>query len=414
MSRTLKVVSWVVLPLALACGGATNPESDGPPPLLERLPRALTGAEQATIAASNRFAFDLLGRATAAEPATNVFLSPLSVSMALGMVMNGARGATRDAMAATLGFGAAPQAEINGGYRSLTALLASLDQQVQFTIANSVWTRQDYPILPPFLADARQFFDAEARALDFGSPAALDTINGWVNRKTNGKIPTILSSIRPEEVLFAINAIYFKGLWRAQFKPSETAAGSFHRAAGGDQTVQFMHRQEDTPYARGADFEMVDLWYGAGAHTMTVILPALGTTAANLAVRLTAGDFTSAAGQLHSTKVDLFFPKIRLDYKRSLGDDLKTLGMSVAFSDLADFSGIAQDRLQITRVEHKTFVSIDEEGTEAAAATAVGVGVTSVPQLVTFRVDRPFLVAIRERLSGTILFLGLVAEIPPA
>ncbi len=159
---------------------------------------------------------------------------------------------------------------------------------------------------------------------------------------------------------------------------------------------------------------MVDLWYGAGAHTMTVILPALGTTAANLATRLTAGDFTASAEQLHPTKVDLFFPKIRLEYKRSLGDDLKALGMSVAFSDLADFTGIAQDRLQITRVEHKTFVSIDEEGTEAAAATAVGVGVTSVPQLVTFRADRPFLVAIRERLSGTILFLGLVAEIPPA
>ncbi len=223
MTRTLKVVCWIALSLALACGGATDPESGGPPPLLERLPRALTGAEQATIAASNHFAFDLLGKATAAEPAKNVFLSPLSVSMALGMVMNGARGATRDAMAATLGFGAAPQAEINDGYRSLTSLLAGLDQQVQFTIANSLWTRLDYPILPPFLADARQFFDAEARALDFGSPAALDTINGWVNRKTNGKIPTILSSIRPEEVLFAINAIYFKGLWLVQFKPSETA-----------------------------------------------------------------------------------------------------------------------------------------------------------------------------------------------
>ncbi len=404
----------LVLPLffAAACAGPTDPEPNGAPPLLERLPRALSGAEVTAIGASNRFAFDLLGRATAAEPGTNVFLSPLSVSMALGMVMNGARGETRDAMAATLGFGTTPQADINEGYRSLIALLASLDSEVQFTIANSIWTRRGYPILAPFLSDAKRFFDAEAQSLDFGSPAALDAINSWVSQKTKGKIPTILNSTSPDEVLFAVNAIYFKGLWRNQFKKAETAPASFQRAAGGSQVVPFMHRQDDLPYFRGSDFEMVELWYGAGAHAMTVILPKEGITAARLAGRLTAADFATAAAGLRSTKVDLFFPKLTFDYRRSLGQDLIALGMGQAFSDRADLTGIADDRLAITRVDHKTFVAIDEAGTEAAAATVVGVGVTSLPQVVPFWVNRPFLVAIRERLSGTILFLGLVNEIP--
>ena len=148
----MKTIGWLLLPLAMACSGSPGPEPDGAPPLLERLPRALTGAERATIDASNHFAFDLLHRATAAEPDKSVFLSPLSVSMALGMVMDGARGETRTAMATTLGFGAMPQAEINEGYRSLIALLGGLDPQVKFTIANSIWTRTGYPILPSFLA----------------------------------------------------------------------------------------------------------------------------------------------------------------------------------------------------------------------------------------------------------------------
>ncbi len=407
---TRRLLTAASLTLA-ACSGATDPDP-GPPPLLERLPRALSGAEQAAIAASNQFAFELLDRATAAQPAANVFLSPLSVTMALGMVMNGARGETRDAMATALGFGSLPQPDINEGYRSLIDLLRGLDEEVQFTIANSIWTRQGYPVLPAFTADARQYFDAETRSLDFGSAGAVDAINDWVKTKTNGKIPTILESIRQDEVLFAINAIYFKGRWRTQFKPAETTAGTFTRAAGGTQSVPFMHRVEDAPYYRGADFEMVDLWYGAGAHTLTVVLPGTGTTAAALAARLSAGEFATAAAGLHSTKVDLAFPKLKLEYKRSLGQDLAALGMGIAFTDRANFRGIADDDLLITRVDHKTFVEINEEGTEAAAVTNVGVGVTSLPQTVTVRVDRPFLVAIRERLSGTILFLGLIVEIP--
>ncbi|MEZ4455617.1 MAG: serpin family protein [Gemmatimonadales bacterium] len=295
--------AFLLLLSALAgCSGPTAP--DGPPPLLEALPRSLTASETATIAASNQFAFDLLNRIVTTNPAENAFVSPLSVSLALGMVMDGARGQTRDDMAATLGFGTLPQADINDGYRTLIDLLQTLDDQVEFRIANSVWTRQGFPVKQTFLDDAAHYFDAKAASLDFASPAALNTINGWVSEKTNGKIPKILSSIESDEILFAVNAIYFKGLWRDQFKKSETASATFH-ATTGDQSVPFMHRvTEGTPYYQTADFEAVDLWYGNSAHTMTIVLPKPTTTATDLARQFTASGFAAVAAGLHPAEVE--------------------------------------------------------------------------------------------------------------
>lgn len=405
--RMLAASAMIVL---AACSGSTEPS--GAPPLLRALPRVLSNAEVATIAANNEFAFDLLGRIVAANPEDNTFISPLSVSMALGMVMNGAHGPTRDAMATTLGFGTLPQADINDGYRSLIALLRGLDRQVEFTIANSVWAALGYPVRQSFLDDARQYFDAEARTLDFASATALGTINDWVRQKTAGRIPTILDRIQRDEILFAINAIYFKGLWREQFRPSETAQGPFTAADGSVRNVPFMARNVDTPYYEGTDFQAVDLWYGAGAHTMTVLVPTGTTTATALVERLDRAAFARITDGMSTIRVDLRMPKLRLEYKRSMADDLKALGMGIAFSAEADLSGIGPQRPYISRVEHKTFVEVNEEGTEAAAATAVGVGIVSAPRTAVVRVDRPFVVVLRERLSGTIVFVGRINEIP--
>ncbi|MFN0177950.1 MAG: serpin family protein [Gemmatimonadales bacterium] len=408
MTRALLAL---LLLAAAGCRSTTDPSDQVP--LLTALPRALSTGEQAAIAANNGFAFRLANALVAAQPAENVFVSPLSVSFALGMVLNGAQGDTRDSMATTLGFGALPQAEINESYRTLIALLLGLDSRVEYTIANSLWAHQGFPIKQAFLDDARRFFDAEARAIDFGASSAVSTINGWVNDKTRGKIPTIIEQIDSNEILFAINAIYFKGLWRDQFKKAETAPGTFHRAGGGTQTVPFMHRLVKTPYRQGANFQAVDLWYGAGAHTMTVVVPAAGVSIDQVIRGLDRTGWDALTGGLQPLDVDLFLPKLRLEYKRSLKDDLGALGMNLAFdAGRANFRGIAEDDLYLTRVDHKTFVDINEEGTEAAAVTNVGVGVTSLPQQVTLRVDRPFLVVLRERLSGTITFLGRINSIP--
>ncbi len=403
----------LVLLLVQGCGSVTGVDPVGEPPLLQRLPRTLSSDELAAIRANNTFAFSLLGRVAETDAVKNVFLSPLSVSLALGMVMDGARGATREAMASTLGFGALPPGAINAGYRDLMALLGSLDEQVQLTIANSIWTEQTFPIVPTFLNNARTYFDAEAEALDFRSPGAVSTINSWVNRKTAGKIPTILERIDPDEILFAINAVHFKGSWRKQFRPADTRTATFHAQDGRRQQVPFMHREGHAPYFAGSDFHAVDLWYSAGAYSMTVLVPTGTTTADDLVRRLNADQFATVTDGLREAEVVLAMPKLRLEDKHSLGSVLTQLGMGIAFTRQADLSGISQAApLRITRVDHKTFVDINEEGTEAAAVTSVGVGVTSAPARVSVTIDRPYVFVIRERLSGTVLFTGRILSIP--
>jgi len=412
-SRPLRLTPLAVL-VAMAVGCSSSGPSDQSA-LLTALPRALTSGEQAAIVASNRFGLDLFSRVTAAEADANVFVSPLSITMSLGMVMNGARGATRDGMAVALGFGTLGQSEINTSYRGLLDLLLDLDPTTELAIANSIWTEQTFPIKPAFLSDARTFFDAEARSLDFRSPSAVTTINEWVSQKTRGKIPTILESIEDYEILFAINAVYFKSAWRDRFPVAETALGPFEALDGRRQNASFMHRDRSTPYYAGPDFEAVDLWYGNGAFSMTVLLPKPGANVNDVARRLDPAAWQALTGGLTATKVNLYLPKFRLEYKRRLNRELEDQGMGLAFSDGADLSGIAGDGpgdLFISRVDHKTFVDVNEEGTEAAAVTSTGVGVTSVPVTVTLRVDRPFVFALRERLSGAILFLGRIVAIP--
>jgi serine protease inhibitor len=403
------------LPLAMlvlgACGGPTDQE--GPPPLLIQLPRALSPAELGIVDGANSFAFDLLREVTRTlVPGSNAFLSPLSASMALGMALNGANGETLDGMRATLRLAGMTEAEISQGYRDLIELLAELDTQTEMRIANSIWGREGFPIEPAFTEAGRSFFDAEVASLDFGSAEAVQTINDWVSRKTNDRIPRLLDQIAADEVLFLINAIYFKGKWRQAFDSRDTRSGPFYAADGGDRSA-FLMRQEDTlRYDETDDYQAVDLLYGNGAFAMTVLLPKPGRTPAALLAGLDPVAWRALADRFHTVEVNLTLPRFRVEYSRKLNDDLVALGMGVAFDrGRADFYRIADvrpERLYLTRVEQKTFVEVNEEGTEAAAATSVGVGVTSAPQVVEMTVDRPFVFAIRERLSGTVVFLGVM------
>jgi serpin B len=400
--------------LALAC--SVSSESEGPPPLLTGLPRSLTPAEASLVTGGNEFGFALFHQVRGSAPESNVFLSPTSAAMALGMTLNGAAGLTLDSMRVALRLDATTQAEINASYRSLIDLLRGLDSTSEFRIANSIWGQNGIPWRPEFLDAGRTAFDAEIRSLDLQAPASLGTINDWVREKTAGKIPTILDQVQSNEVMFLINAIYFKGLWRMAFDPSKTATGRFQAGQGGDQSVPMMHREPDTlRYASHADVEVVELLYGNGAWAMDVVLPREGRTLAQITTGLNAARWQEWVQGLGNAKIGLVLPKLRLEYKRELKDDLSALGMRRAFDpDRADFSNMISGpiggNLYLTRVTQKTFVDVNEEGTEAAAATSVGVGVTSAPATVI--VDRPFLFVIRERHSGTILFLGQITRIP--
>ena len=393
---------------ALACR-ETGPTE--PPPVLQSLPRTLTDGERRAIEAANGFAFALLKRIDQRGADSTQFVSPLSISMALGMALQGARGSTLDAMRATLGFGSMTGEEIGASYRGLIDLLRGLDRQVEFELANSMWVNQNFAVDPAFAEVARRYFAAETGDLDFTAPSSVTTINTWVSDKTRGRITSILESIDPQEVLFLLNAIYFKGTWREGFDPAQTSDASFS-GSGAPQSIRLMHRKGMMPYHDAEGFEAVDLSYGAAAYSMTVLLPKEGRTVNDLVQSLTPEVWSAMTTGFHQAEVDLFLPAFRLEYQRSLKDDLSSLGISAAFDPReADFAGIGAD-LFLTRVEHKTYVEVDEAGTTAAAVTGVGVGVVSLPRQVTFRVDRSFMFALRERFSGTILFLGKVTRLP--
>ena len=397
--------------LLLATAGCAGPVTGSPDRADEitRLPRALSAAEVEIITANNRFAFDLLMHAN--RPHDNLLISPLSASMALGMTMNGASEDTLSQMRDMLGVGSLAEEEINASYQSLIELLVGLDPAVETAIGNSVWTRQGFPVHSDFLDTVRDSFHAEAAELDFASPAASMRINEWVKAATNGRIADIVPARIPAAVvMYLINAIYFEGPWTLRFDASDTRPEPFHLDDGSIRTVPLMTLRGDLSHQGNSRFQAVDLPYGGGAFSMTVLLPRHGVSVDDLATSLGSVEWQEIADSFRATEMQLFLPRFRMAYERTLNDDLAALGMVDAFDHRADFTRLSPvDGLLISEVKQKSWVDVNEEGTEAAAATVVAVRETSAT---VFRADRPFLFLIRERLSGTILFVGKLASPP--
>ena len=408
---------FLALASALLAGACSESPITAP---IARLPRALTAGETQLVAADNRFAFKLFRTMAVQESAgANLFISPLSVGMALGMTVNGTAGATRDSMLGALELAGLPMDEVNRGYRGVIDLLRGLDPGVAFTLANSIWYRAGITVGQAFLDDTRTWFDARVQSLDFSAPGAAKTINDWVNAQTRGKIPEIVDDPIPDSVImYLINAIYFKGSWTQRFDPSLTKDAPFTLRSGSTIPVTMMTHQDPAPagYYAGDGVTVVDLPYGGRAYSMTIVLPQTAAGIDSLPASLTRERWDGWMAGLDSTGVIVTMPKFKLTFDRELHPALAALGMEIAFctSHAADFSVLYPSAgpgdVCITRVKHKTYVDVYEEGTEAAAVTSVEVGFTtsgppSPPHVV---VDRPFLVAIRERLTGTILFLGKV------
>ncbi len=392
--------------LVAACGDFFGP--GGP---LTQLPRELTPAEQSLIEADNRFAFKLFREINAQEdPGTNVFVSPLSVAMALGLTYNGAAGATREAMGQTLEFGGMNVTEVNQAYRGLIDLLRELDSSVELLIANSVWHRQDVTVLPEFVQTVGEYFDAEVTALDFSDPAAADRMNAWVREATAGRIESIVDDpIDASVIAHLLNAVYFKGEWTHQFDRDRTAESPFELTDGSQATVEMMYHRGFRPlrYMRGDGVEVVELPYGRDAYNMVIVMPSTHQAIGELTSELTQEQWNGWIADLDETEGTISMPRFTLEYELSLNDVLKALGMEIAFSGAADFSNMFDRRgPYIGEVKHKTFVEVTEEGTEAAAVTdAVMLVSHGGPHMV---LNRPFLFAIRERFSGTILFMGKI------
>ncbi len=369
-------------------------------------------------AASSRFSFKLYNELLKRRKGDNTFVSPASVMLALAMTYNGAAGTTQQAMARTLEIEGMSLEDVNRAFADLKSALAPADPKVQLKIANSLWARNGFTLNPSFIARNKQHYAAEIANLDFADPAAAKTINSWVSKNTEGKIDKIIDHINDGDVLFLINAIYFKGQWQFEFKKENTKPDVFRLAGGEQKQLPMMSQSSTYLYYKGKDFQSVVLPYGTGRVSMYVFLPDEQKGLDQFEKDLTPENWDTWMKSFQMYPGDLMLPRFKIEWESELNDPLKALGMEEAFDPArADFSQMAKvnsgDKLFISEVKQKSFCEVNEEGTVAAAVTSVTGMLTSVQkprEKFVMKVDRPFFFAIRDNLTGVVLFMGSITN----
>jgi serine protease inhibitor len=403
-----KNILLVITAIILLFAGCSKNQDNLP---TEPVQIPLTSAQTALVGTSNTFAFDIFKEIiNDSQNSENVMISPLSISYALSMTLNGANGATRDSMLKALRVSGITLDEINGSYKNLTDALTSVDQRVAISIANSVWVEKNFTVKTPFINTLKDDYAADTRQFDITDPNVVVPINTWISDKTNGLIPKMLNELQDNTVMLLINAIYFKGKWKSEFEKSNTDNATFYKPAGTISTPM-MFQEDEFKVFDGDGFKIGEFPYGQGNFVMDIILPDANDGVASLLPLITSASFESWIGQLQSQKILLYIPKFKYEYKKDLKEILTDMGMGIAFSDNADLSNISDISLLINEVKHQTFIETNEEGTEAAAATVVGIGETSAgPPRFVFNANHSFIYIIRETTTNSILFMGKVAD----
>lgn len=360
--------------------------------------------------AGSSFAFGLFQDAVSYDGSDVVFISPLSASMALSMTANGAEEATLDEMLSVLGQDASIK-DLNEYNRSVMDFLASGPVGIELNVANSIWVSDLFPVRSRFCKTAVRYYDALVSNLDFSDPASPSVINSWCSENTNGRIGKMIESIDPATQMYLLNALYFKGMWSCPFDAARTREDIFH-GNNRDSKVEFMHNTADFAYYTGPEGSVLELPYGNGSFVMDIFLPAEGTSAEEFVSGLDSETLSTLTGLLQTDRIKVTIPKFKAEYETSLIATLQRLGMRTAFTPAADFSGIAREPLMISEVKQKTFIEVNEKGSEAAAVTSVGIMRTSLaPDPFEFKADRPFVFLIRGRESGPVLFMGIVRNL---
>lgn len=420
----MKKLLIIVLVALLACSygcveAAENNGEDGsnPKPPLDKAADAALIPDYVT--ANTAFGFGLFHAVAGEEYAENVFISPVSVGLALCMTLNGAQGKTRATMLKALSLDSLTLDQVNDCSRVLLAQLAAADESVELSIANSLWANMNINFLPAFIKTNHTYYHAKVTPLDFASAQAAPTINAWVSDRTNGKIAGIVDApIDPLTILFLINAVYFKGPWSEPFDPDRTEEADFHLLSG-TKEVQQMRLHSGFRYMENDELQAVRLPYGDERISMYVVLPREGFPFGEFCHGLDGDRWNEWMDALSYRDGLVALPRFKVEYEQQLNAALTALGMGIAFDgERADFRLMAQtmENIFISQVKHKTYLDVNEEGTEAAAATSVEMKLTSAPmeedepppfELI---VDRPFILAIRDDQTGALLFLGAIVE----
>jgi serine protease inhibitor len=404
--KSVVLFSFVIPPIFMSCSKV--PAETFP---VDPVPINLTAEQVSLIGSENSFAFDIFQKVIEnSNVSENVIISPLSLSCALSMTLNGATGATRDSMLKALRVNGITPEVINNSYKNLSNALLSVDKRVLLSIANSVWTEKNFVVKKPFTDILTGFYNAVSKSFDISDPLAHEPINSWIENNTNGLIKNMIEKLNDNTVMLLINAIYFKGKWKSQFDVANTVQGTFYKPGGITSEVLVMKQKSDYKIYTGNGFVMAEFPYGQGNFVMDLILPNVNDGINNIIPLMTNNNFNTWLGQMGMRETELSFPRFKYGYKKQLKDILGAMGMGIAFTDNADFSGISDLSLLINDVTHQAFIETNEEGTEAAAATIVDVGITSMPIPFTLNIDHTFLYIIRETSTNTLLFMGRVTD----
>ncbi len=401
MYKNIRFLPLIVLVFATSC------INDDKLKVIDPNIRPLSSSEGEIANSSNNFTFDLMTEIEKEYPNENYFLSAFSVSTALSMVMNGASGTSQADFIEVLGLGTMSPKAINDSYKSLVEYIYALDPSVTLNVANSNWYSDEFTINAGFEDTLATYYDAEVFERDFGNPSTLNALNRWVEDETNGKIKNILDAISPNDVMFLINAIYFKAEWTNQFDKKDTRDLPFSLASGQQVDVPMMNGdiRHWWVYDSSLEAQIIEIPYGNENYAFTIIMPDDVASINGLVSQINSSTLNEVLADTTTLQRELFLPKFKLEFKTDLLTTLVDMGMPVIGLDNLFEEDLP---LEITKVIHQSFLEVNEEGSEAAAATVIGVELTSLPAVTT--IDQPFVFLIRERNSGTILFSGKLMD----
>jgi len=390
----------------------------------EKAPKNTTGAiiplsfsEQEVIESSNNFSINIF-KEISIDTNENVFISPLSIGMALAMTYNGAEGVTKTEMENVLGFENADSNSINNAYKNIYNNLLLYDEKVELSLANSIWYKQELTVEETYKNIIENCYYGGINPINTSDPASKDIINSWVEEKTNDKIKDLVKYVSPDDVMFLVNAIYFNGKWKYQFNKDDTYDGTFYKEDGSTVSCKIMALGESEINTNSTDdFMLVEMPYGDGLYNMVVLLPSTNKTVNDIIETLNTKLLDSLINTSTTRSIQIKMPKFKVEYEQKLNNVLKSIGMPTAFDDQnAEFPHLFKEikeikgYLYISRVRHKAFVEVNEEGSEAAAATVVAITYDSIDIPETVMLNRPFIYFIRENTTGTILFAGKLIE----